>query len=84
MDDLISPKYQMKLVKSVHDAIWNEYKSYKDVKLYIIKWNKSDSDGWNNHWENFEIAYKESKEIDLLQTLHNMSGTALLKIAINW
>ena len=83
MDDLISPKHQMKLVKSVHDAIWAEYKSYKDVKLYISKWHKSEDDEWNNYWENFEIVFKENKEIDLLQTLHNMSGTDLLKIVID-
>jgi hypothetical protein len=83
MDDLISPKYQMKLVKSVHDAIWEEYKSYKEVRLYIDKWHKVEGDNWNNHWENFSIAYRDNKEIDLLQTLHNMSGTDLLKVAID-
>jgi len=82
MDDLISPKYQMKLAKSVHDAIWEEYKTYKEVKLYINKWHKTESD-WNNYWENFQIALKENKEIDLLQTIHNMNGTDLLKIAID-
>lgn len=82
MNDLISPKYQMKLVKSVHDALWEEYKSYKEVKLYICKWQILES-SFNYHWENFEIAYKENKEIDLLQTLHNMSGEDLLKVAID-
>lgn len=85
MDDLISPKYQMKLIKSVHDAIWEEYKFYKEVKLYISKWHKSDFDGWNNYYENFKIELNESKEneIDLLSTLHNMTGTDLIKIAID-
>lgn len=84
MNDLISPKYQMKLVKSVHDAIWDEYKSYKEVKLYVSKWHKVEWD-YNNHWENFEIAYKDKdcKEIDLLQTLHNLSGEDLIKMAID-
>ena len=80
MEDLISPKYQMKLVKSVHDAIWEEYKTYKEVKLYIKKWHTTDNYG---NWENFEIVNKDSKDIDLLQTLHNISGTDLLKIAID-
>ena len=80
MDELISPKYQMKLAKSVHDAIWEEYKTYKEVKLYIKKWHNSD---YNGNWENFEISYKENKEIDLQQTLHNMSGVDLLKVAID-
>lgn len=83
MDDLISPKYQMKLVKSVHDAIWEEYKSYKEVKLYIEKWHHVEDD--NNFWENFSISFKDKdyKEIDLLQTLHNMAGGDLLKVAID-
>jgi hypothetical protein len=80
MNELISPKYQMKLVKSVHDAIWDEYKSYKEVKLYIEKWHESDD--YNNNWENFNIVSIDNK-IDLLQTLHNMNGVTLLKVAID-
>ena len=73
----------MRLVKSVHDAIWDELKTYKEVRLYIDKWHQEQSD-WNNHWENFTIAVKpNNSEIDLLQTLHNMSGSDLLKIAID-
>lgn len=84
MEGLISPKYQMKLVKSLNDAIWEEYKSYKDVKFYINKWHKS-NDEYSDYWENFSIAYKDKggKEIDLLQTLHNMTGEDLLRIAID-
>ncbi|MBI3364720.1 MAG: abortive infection family protein [Ignavibacteriae bacterium] len=82
MDDLISPKYQMKLVQSVHDAIFEEYKSCEEVRLYILKWHKEENDNFN-HWENFDIAYKDNKEINLQQTLHNMSGTDLLKVAID-
>lgn len=81
MDELISPKYQMKLVKSVHDAIWEEYKSYREVSLYIDKWYQSDQ--WNNNWENFHIFQKDGGEIDLLRTLHSMSGSDLLKVAID-
>ncbi len=81
MDELISPKYQMKLVKSVHDAIWEEYKSYKDVSLYVDKWHESDK--WNNNWENFHFITKDNGEIDLLRTLHTMTGSDLLKVAID-
>lgn len=35
MQDLISPKYQMKLVKSVETAIWEQYRGYRDVRSYI-------------------------------------------------
>lgn len=85
MNDLISPKYQMQLVKSVHDSIWEEYKSYKEVKLYINKFQLVEWDYNNHEYENFSIAYKdkEQKEIDLLQTLHNMNGETLLKVAID-
>jgi hypothetical protein len=33
MDELISPKYQMRLVASVQQAIWDEYKTYKEVNF---------------------------------------------------
>jgi len=84
MNDLISPKYQMKLVKSVEAAIWTEYKSYKEVEIYIKKWHESEWD-INGGWENFEIVYKDNdeKNIDLLTTLHNMNGEVLLKVAID-
>jgi hypothetical protein len=82
MNDLISPKYQMKLAKDVHEAIWAEYKSYKEVRLYINKWHIVEQD-WNNYWENFTIQTKENGEIDLLATLHNIDGATLLKIAID-
>jgi len=86
MDDLVSPKYRMQLVNSVEKAIWDEYKSYKHVRLYINKWHKNnyDPNGFNNdYWENFAIVEKPNKEIDLTSTLHNFSGTDLLKIAID-
>jgi intein-encoded DNA endonuclease-like protein len=56
MDDLVSPKYQMQLVTSIEKAIWEEYKTYKLVRLYINKWYKNnyDPNGFNNdYWENF-------------------------------
>lgn len=81
MNELISPRYQMKLVKSVHDAIWEEYKSYKEVSFYIDKWYEGDQ--WNNNWENFHIFQKGNGEIDLLKTLHSMLGSDLLKVAID-
>lgn len=86
MDDLVSPKYQMQLVDSVEKAIRQEYKSYKQVRLYVNKWhmNNFDPNGFNNNpWENFTIVEKANKDIDLTSTLHNMSGTDLLRIAID-
>jgi hypothetical protein len=86
MEDLVSPKYQMQLANSVEKAIWDEYKTYKHVRLYINKWHKNnyDPNGFNNkYWENFSIVEKSKNEIDLISTLHNFSGTDLLKIAID-
>ena len=59
MNELISPKYQMKLVKSVHDAIWEQYKNYREVSLYIDKWHEVDED-WNNPLGEF-FNYKKRK-----------------------
>lgn len=78
----ISPKCQMTLIKNIESAIWSEYKSYKDVKFYIEKWHTSEQD-WNSYWENFNIVLKESKDIDLVTTLHGIDGETLLKIAID-
>ncbi len=86
MDDLVSSKYQMQLVNSVENAIWAEYKSYKQVRLYINKWYKNnyEPNGFNDYFEeNFKIVEKPNNEIDLTTTLHNMSGTDLLKVAID-
>lgn len=82
MNELISPKYQMQLIKSVHQKIWDDYVTYKDVRYYISKWHVV-NDEWNNYWENFSIAIKQNGEIDLLATLHYMSGEDLLKVAID-
>ena len=75
----------MGLIQNIEKAIWAEYKTYKEVLLYIEKWHKTEEDNWCNFWENFSIRYKneEKKEIDLLPTLHNIDGDTLLKIAID-
>jgi hypothetical protein len=86
MEELISPKYQMKLLKEVNDAIWKEYGSYEQVRFYISKWHQSNYEphGFNDrYWENFSLVEKGQGRIDLLATLNSMSGTTLLKIAID-
>jgi len=86
MDELISPKYQMKLLKSVSEAIWAEFSSYEQVRFYIEKWhqNNYDPDGFDdNYQENFRIVERDSKKIDLSATLNSMDGTTLLKVAID-
>lgn len=69
----------MTLVRSVHDAIWKEYNTYKDVMLYINKWHRHD----DFNWQNFIIHTNDKNNIDLLETLHSMDGETLLKVAID-
>ncbi|MBD3864400.1 abortive infection family protein [Olleya marilimosa] len=80
MNELISPKYQMKLAKDVEDAIWKEYSSYKQVKNYVGKWHEYDE---QNYWENFQLVISDNKNIDLNATIHSMPGDILLKVAID-
>ncbi|PPK83792.1 abortive infection Abi-like protein [Neolewinella xylanilytica] len=79
MNDLISPKYVMKLVQEVHDAIWAEYNSYKDVTYYVTKWQED----YGGYESNFRIQYKEGGNIDLSDTLHGMPGELILRIAVD-
>jgi hypothetical protein len=82
--EFISPKYRMKLVKQVADAIWAEYSSYKDVELYIQNWHFLEVDQWGNiQWENFSVKFKDTGGIDLSSTLHGMDNELLLKVAID-
>lgn len=80
MNELISPKYQMKLAAEVEKVIWKEFGSYKDVRNYIEKWHEYDE--INHNWENFSLFTLDNK-IDLNRTIHSMPGELLLKIAID-
>lgn len=82
MEELISPKYQIELMKNVESKIWEEFKSYKTVLFYIRKWHQS-NDSFNDRWENFNIIFDINENIDLQATLASMNGTDLLKIAID-
>lgn len=70
----------MKLINQIEAAIWDNFSSYKNVKNYIKKWHFSD-----NYYENFTIIFRDAnnKEIDLSETLHNIDGETLIKIAID-
>lgn len=68
----------MQLIGEVEKKIWEKYPSYKNAKLYINKWHETD-----NYWENFSIILKQNGDIDLTNTLHNIDGETLLKIAID-
>ena len=74
----------MKLIDQIEKVIWQEFKSYKNVKNYITKWHvSSDSSNFNDRGENFYIYEDRQGNINLNKTLHNMDGEILLKIAID-
>jgi hypothetical protein len=91
MNDLISPKYQMKLVDDLENTLWDMFATskYYNVEKYIEKWQVFEDRftetgyhiGWSPH---FEIKkQKEGGSIDLKSTLHSIDGETLLKIAID-
>ncbi|GHT07477.1 hypothetical protein FACS189426_00950 [Bacteroidia bacterium] len=91
MDNAISPKYQMKLVNEVEQALWNEFSEskYFNVEKYLEKWQEWDDryDGsYHIGWSpDFVIEKNQNGNIDLKSTLHNISkvdSKILLKIAI--
>lgn len=81
----ISPKFQMKLVNQINDALFGLFDNskYKNVELYIKKWHDIDYQVNSFGEENFTLVYKKDENIDLLSTLHNIDGELLLKIAID-
>jgi Abortive infection C-terminus len=84
MDDLLSPRYKMKLAQEVYEAISNTYPDVKNIRRYIEKWYREESPfDINDRGENFRIISQKSGEIDLLETLHTMKGEDLLRVAID-
>lgn len=82
MDNEISPRFQMKLIKEVEEALLNQYNNNKDILYYINKWHIA-QDEYDGHWENFYIAFNSHGSIDLVETLHGIKGELLIKIAID-
>lgn len=82
MNTKISPKYQMNLIQTINDKLFELYKGYEDVSRYMSKWIEY-YDSFGN--QNFYIRYKdnERKKIDVKETLHSIDGETLLKIAID-
>ena len=80
----ISPKYQMEIIQSINDRLYELYHSYNDVEFYLRKWYECDDYG---DWENFHFYKKTTKDnqnkIDAIATLHSMPDVLLLKIAID-
>lgn len=90
MEGLISPKYRMKLVEEVENALWDMFTTskYYNVEKYLEKWQVYDdrytNTGYHIGWApQFEIRkQKKADSIDLKSTLHSIDGETLLKIAI--
>jgi hypothetical protein len=80
MNNLISPKYQMRLVKDVEKALWEQFSSSKNVYYYIKKWQIT-YDDWGN--TNFNFCTTDENVIDFSATIHEIDGEILLKIAID-
>jgi len=86
MSNVISPKYQMSLIKQIEESIFDEFKQYKRVEAYMKKWQivEEYDYGTNDAIMNFYIRYKQaSTDIDLFSTLSQIDGELLLKIAID-
>lgn len=83
----ISPRYMMKLISEVEQALWDEFETsrYKNVGLYIEKWHKSEGTppNYNDYEENFEIYWQDEHrtKIDLFTTLHRMPKEIVIRIA---
>jgi hypothetical protein len=78
----ISPKYLIQLIEQVHQAIWDEYSSYKTVRSYISKWANEENAAFGNYHSDFDIIENEDNKIDLLATLNNVPHDTLIKMAI--
>lgn len=79
MENIISPKYLMKLIPEVEDALLNTYKTYEQVEVYLYKWYEV----IQNSGKEFRIIHEyNSNTIDIAATLHRMDKEILLRIAI--
>lgn len=81
MENFISPKYQMNLIDKVEQKTWDTYNSYKKVSRYIRKWQQEDYHAYGE--PNFPIITKDEGNIDLAETLHEMPGDLIIKIAVD-
>lgn len=79
---LISPKYLMNLAIEIDKVIWDQFvgSKYRNVKFYIERWHEYDE---RNDWENFHIFSKDNGDIKLPETLNNIPGEILLKMAVD-
>lgn len=81
----VSPKYKVHLMDEISESLWNEYKSYSKVYVYIKDWHTKEYYNDFDYTENFTIEFKDkdNTQIDVLRTLSNMDGELILKMAID-
>jgi hypothetical protein len=82
MENMISPKYHMKLAYEVDKAIRKEFNSLDDISAYIDRWAYPGEQHFNQEPE-FYIQSFENREINLPRTLQKMESQILLKIAVD-
>lgn len=91
MDAEISPKYLMKLIEEIDNALWESFPTskYFNIEKYLEKWQKFEhrttETGYNlGYGPQFELIKKNDKnDIDLKSTLHGIDSETLIKIAID-
>lgn len=83
MENMISPKYHLKLAREVEMAIREEFKSLNDVSAYIDRWAYPGGVQHFNQEPDFYIQSFDNREINLLSTLQTMESQILLKIAVD-
>lgn len=91
--DKISPKYKMQLSDRVDEALWKlkDGQTYKYTENYLKHWQESIGQRFDSFGEgyydvyNFDIYYKDenNERVDTQQTLQNMPGDVLLRIAVD-
>jgi len=86
MNELISPKYQMKLASQVENMLLEEYSTLDKIEYYIQKWYETKYGIGGSLREKF-VIYRINDDqydaIDIARTLHYMPEEILLKIAID-
>ena len=75
-------KYKMLLLGQIEDKIWEEYKSYAKVEIYLNEFYRIDYDK-GYEYENMEICRKKDGNIDLSKTLSTMDFDTMISMAID-
>lgn len=83
----LSPSYMIDLISNISKVLYDKYKSYKKVEMYITRFRKIvQQRGYNKYpIYNFNIIYKNDFEdnIDLEKTLNNIPSETVIQIAID-